>query len=455
MHFRKRRTGLVWDVSDGTGKEKRHLAVVEVDEKTLRASITPEEATGSELAEIEQALPRITNKLRRANLKDLIVCEGETEQRYLLEIADRLGISDKLVIVVADVHTPGKTLAKVGRDVLWGEATDEPLWSDAWLVFDRDSHADFHWAAEKCRCFRHVHMVFTNPCIEYWFLLHRQEFDPKQFGFDTTVVIRTESKKERLSPNTFSLVTHQIVEEITMPSTCLNELKALVPGYAKASEGRKYLRLFGKDMLYAYRRALELGSPEDGHGCDIPMLIDRLCELAGVQTVTFLESLQEEKSDKASGTAVVPKSEASVPESLPAVPAEAFSVLSATLASFLKAPELSDRTDEIARLRIELAAAADWTGKHIHEADGSVAEDTGASMEAKERLLLLAVTNSGATRGIFTNASKQLRCTLGSLIKTPESKMKPEAWQRFHDNVLLADGWLERRRMELSGESSV
>jgi hypothetical protein len=115
--------------------------------------------------------------------KILIACEGKyTERLYLNAIKQDLRLSTvKITILPHDGTDPlsvvNKVLDKrqdVKREGTWEK---EDL---AWAVFDGDEHLqkdpnNWHQAIQKAKK-ENIRLAITNPSIEFWFLLHFQDY---------------------------------------------------------------------------------------------------------------------------------------------------------------------------------------------------------------------------------------------------------------------------------------
>ena len=214
-----------------------------------------------------------------AGLKVGIFCEGETEQRYIRYLAKYLQVENKIDVRVSDVKDPGSAFKQIAAKFLWDRQVGENEFSEIWLVFDRDSHAHFESALKMAPKFPFMHLAFTNPSIEYWFLLHFAQF-PGDLPLDTKIVLSTERREEKINGRRRRVITEEVIELTTSNAACLELLRSYCPGYEKNSDNCMH-RLRELTMT-AYHRAKQLPSPADGHGSGMPDLIDRLCALTGL-----------------------------------------------------------------------------------------------------------------------------------------------------------------------------
>ena len=209
--------------------------------------------------------------------KLLVLCEGKTEKCYLDALCRELFILDEVDVKVSEQKDPGDVIEAVTKQHLWDRLLGCESYSETWLVFDRDGHKGYERALMLQDKIPFVHLAFTNPCFEYWLLLHLDEFLPESLPFDRERVLGTEMETFEVTPFTKMRVTEEILSVETKPESCLKTLKALMPSYQKNDP--KVFKTFASKMRFACGRAsLE---PHRGHGSTMPKLIDRLYKLAG------------------------------------------------------------------------------------------------------------------------------------------------------------------------------
>lgn len=141
-------------------------------------------------------MPRNTNRprryferlrqRRRERERVLIVCEGETEQRYFEKIRTECRGCDMEISVQSTKNDP---LGLVDH-ALSVFRNNENAFDKIYCVFDKDEHPHFDRAITKAReqngkllndvgsevYFREIPSV---PCFELWILLHFIQVDPK------------------------------------------------------------------------------------------------------------------------------------------------------------------------------------------------------------------------------------------------------------------------------------
>lgn len=208
----------------------------------------------------------------------LILAEGETEKAYFTDLVRVLNLTDRVEIQVSKHNDPGLAFKALAQDMLWYERIGGIQYYEAWLVFDRDEHSGYAASVSLADKFDNIHLAFSNPCFEFWLLMHYKAFT--DLPFDKEILVERHVEVEEISSSFSRRVTTEIIEQITSPQTCLQSLKVKCPTYKKNAS--TYLSLFGTRLSVAYRRGQALNNPVTGHGTGIPQLIDRLCALANV-----------------------------------------------------------------------------------------------------------------------------------------------------------------------------
>ena len=105
----------------------------------------------------------------------LVVCEGErTEVEYLKGLCSALRLSWANITVVGRGTDPVSVVRFAVE-----KAQREGGWDHVYCVFDRDRHADFPQATNQLRQATlegtQFHGGITNPCFEFWILLHFED----------------------------------------------------------------------------------------------------------------------------------------------------------------------------------------------------------------------------------------------------------------------------------------
>ncbi len=312
MHFERQKDGCSWLFFERVAPRiRRKLALVRFDaDAGAFGPVERLEATDEELELVKVRMASIrppkTNE-RARTMRITVICEGETEARYLAEFAARLGLTDRVEVSISVDKDPAVAFRETAHKMLWKRAIGEPVHDEAWLVFDRDDHAGYGHAFELAQKVPFIRTAFTNPCIEYWFLLHFEKFDGN-LSWDQQKEIETTTEERAVSETIVEIVKRIRVERRASPLLCFNTLKQYLPSYEKNGED-VYKHLCGH-VGRAWQAAKARPSPAGAYGSDLPLLIDRLCEMAGL---TREEAFEAARGPVSGGAIEVPKTEAKAP----------------------------------------------------------------------------------------------------------------------------------------------
>lgn len=116
----------------------------------------------------------------------LVVTAGETEANYIKELKARLSAHLTANVTVHDIgtRTSVRQAVKLAKacDQQRAASPNKTGFEQIWLVLDREPHEDMpnlrmdlEKLLEGNRPKGRWHVAGTNPCIEYWFLLHFQD----------------------------------------------------------------------------------------------------------------------------------------------------------------------------------------------------------------------------------------------------------------------------------------
>ena len=273
-------------LSRGTSKEKAQKLKAKLQDATLAKTVSAEPAealvrvTSDDADDAMEAKAEIKDRIAEPKTmpKIAIFCEGETELEYLKAFVAYLSLEDRVDLHCSTGKDPGSAFKSIASKMLWDLQIGICPWSDVWMVFDRDSHARYHEAYELVQHFPFMHLANTNPCFEYWLLLHQPNFKD-DLPLDQELLISRQVETEIISQWQKRVVTEEVFELTTKAETCYDTLKAMVPEYKKAAVTN--FDVFASRMALAYERAREHVEPQVGLGSTLPDLIDSLCEMAG------------------------------------------------------------------------------------------------------------------------------------------------------------------------------
>ncbi len=103
----------------------------------------------------------------------LIVCEGEkTEPNYLRALRGDLKIQPTLVDIVHPKDNSPMGIFTHAKEVYEQSKEQDDPYDQVYCVFDRDTHESFEEALNKIKNTENFEAITTNPCFEFWLLLH-------------------------------------------------------------------------------------------------------------------------------------------------------------------------------------------------------------------------------------------------------------------------------------------
>jgi len=119
---------------------------------------------------------------RTVGKKIIIACEGKkTEYGYFEEIRKSLRLPTLRITVVHPDATDPRSIVQAAIDYRQARR-NEKAWmagDQAWAVFDGDEHrldnpANWNDALQLAQG-KEIHLAISNPCFEFWYLLHYRE----------------------------------------------------------------------------------------------------------------------------------------------------------------------------------------------------------------------------------------------------------------------------------------
>ena len=139
-----------------------HPQVEKLAGEIRRKRLTFETKQSSAPASVSATLPSDAPASEPETVRELILCEGETEQRYFEALCGFLGLKDRIDVKVSPAKEPCLVLRNLAKDMLLARQINEVEYGQAWLVFDRDSHLTFHDAVELGKKIPFIHLAFSD-----------------------------------------------------------------------------------------------------------------------------------------------------------------------------------------------------------------------------------------------------------------------------------------------------
>ncbi|MED5616542.1 RloB family protein [Janthinobacterium sp. P210005] len=162
--------------------------------------------------------------------KILIICEDSKSGRRYIEDATRYF---KVHVSIKVAHC-GKTDPK---GIVFEAINQKNNYDSIFCAIDRDTHLNYNEAINLARTVENIKVISSHPCIEYWYFLH--------YGY---------------SRKTFNALPGK-----SPGDQMVAELKGVMPGYDKSSEGNLFMDLFPKlDDAKRYARKVLEHSNADG-----------------------------------------------------------------------------------------------------------------------------------------------------------------------------------------------
>lgn len=117
--------------------------------------------------------------------RHLILCEGDSEVRYFisyrLDEENRERLRGLEIQIFRPVNHSPTGLVKEAKKLMKEAKKDKAPYESAWVVFDRNGHANIPSAFEEARTsIPPINVIFSVVCFEYWILLH---FEKRKISF--------------------------------------------------------------------------------------------------------------------------------------------------------------------------------------------------------------------------------------------------------------------------------
>ena len=223
--------------------------------------VRPEDLIRYAFAEVfVEELPKTVRK----NRKILILCEGETEVNYFKEFALCAHATSRIKVKKGIFTDPLHLVIEAENLLFYDQAHDRRL-LEVWVVFDRDKHVSYRTAFEEASKYPQIKIAWSNPCFEFWFLLHCAEMKPAEFRRTLNFRNQQTGKREKLyDQNAF-----------------IDKLIEYFPGYRKAD--KFIFHAFRSRTLKAVKRSAFNQTHPNALGSSVGLLVQRLCRFLVIQ----------------------------------------------------------------------------------------------------------------------------------------------------------------------------
>jgi hypothetical protein len=164
----------------------------------------------------------------------LVYVEGQTEVVYIRELIREYHCQDLGHVVQPADNSPRGLVKALTEAVLLSQSKDKNPYETGWAIFDQDQHRYYETAINEAKKTPFIHVVWSNPCIEAWFLMHFPE-GLKGLPFDAELIVSHQQKKSKINEDFYERITVDRYREVINPKTALSRLKELWKGYKKNS----------------------------------------------------------------------------------------------------------------------------------------------------------------------------------------------------------------------------
>lgn len=114
---------------------------------------------------------------RNPRRRVLIVCEGKTEVCYFEELSRRVKFPGTVLVSVESDHPQPDQVVKYAKKIKANAAkpsSSTTPFDEVWCVIDGDNREKLREARSEAQK-SGIRLAITNPCFEYWILLHFED----------------------------------------------------------------------------------------------------------------------------------------------------------------------------------------------------------------------------------------------------------------------------------------
>ena len=138
-----------------------------------------------------------------------------------------------------------------------------------------------------------IFLAWSNPCIEYWFLLHCEKFKDEDLPRTQKEEIERKSWVEAGNGDHVENVLTQVTyQSHVSPEDCFAKLRSLSTGYSKTAPDLFFR--FSTHLPFALNNCKNRTNPAQ-HGSAIPLLIERLIKYSPYSRTAALALLAKAK----------------------------------------------------------------------------------------------------------------------------------------------------------------
>ncbi|MBA5248988.1 MAG: RloB domain-containing protein [Gammaproteobacteria bacterium] len=151
----------------------------------------------------------------------LIVCEGsKTEINYFNGLIDHLKLSTVNIRILDIRQTTPDSLFRKAKELYQDAKRKGNSYDKVYCIFDKDSHARYKETKDNIEQTSNFYVAFSEPCFEYWLLLHYENTTKPFTCFDQLrhdkLFKKNFSNYEKNEQNIFAILKEQL------PTACQN-----------------------------------------------------------------------------------------------------------------------------------------------------------------------------------------------------------------------------------------
>lgn len=223
-----------------------------------------------------------------------ILCEGKTELIYLSEIIKILGLTNNVAISSYNGGDPKVQFIPATNNFLWQKQFKHDFNQELWFVFDKDDHPGYKSLTEMPKINSDgIFLAWSNPCIEYWFLLHSKKFKDEDLPRTQKEEIERKSWVETgKGDHVENVLTQVTYQSQVSPEDCFAKLRSQSRGYSKTSPD--LFHRFSPHLPFALNNCKNRTNPAQ-HGSVMPLLIERLIKYSPYSRTAALKLLSNAK----------------------------------------------------------------------------------------------------------------------------------------------------------------
>jgi hypothetical protein len=167
----------------------------------------------------------------------LVYVEGETEATYVKELLTAYNCQELGDVVIPKDRSPLGIIRELSKEVWWSQVRDKTPYENGWAVFDQDHHPSYDEAISIAEKLPYIHAVWSNPCLEAWFLMHYEDVS-KTLEYDSSILLNTDNITVHIDEDEWNELTIKKFRRAVNPERALERIQDCFTKYKKnSSEG--------------------------------------------------------------------------------------------------------------------------------------------------------------------------------------------------------------------------